>query len=282
MLWGMAFMPPSPPPGLPRIKRISAGRPLHWLVLGWRDLSRNPWLSLLHGAVAALAGLLIALLAHERFWLLAGSVSGFMVVAPVLATGLYAMSRAQERGETVNLSLLVRTWTGWWTGRADGGQADMRLIRFGMLLGLAGSGWVLTSSALITLLSPLPVHTPLDFIRHVVLAHDHPVFEIWLAMGGLLAAPVFASSVVAIPLLLDRQVGVLPAVLTSWKAVLAHPLALAVWAFVLMGFSVLGMASLFLGLVWVVPMLGHASWHAYRDLIDADALPEAWLRGEPS
>jgi uncharacterized membrane protein len=116
----------------------------------------------------------------------------------------------------------------------------------------------------------------------VVLAHDHPVFEIWLAMGGLLAAPVFASSVVAIPLLLDRQVGVLPAVLTSWKAVMAHPLALAVWAFVLMGFSVLGMASLFLGLVWVVPMLGHASWHAYRDLIDADALPEAWLRGEPS
>jgi uncharacterized membrane protein len=72
----------------------------------------------------------------------------------------------------------------------------------------------------------------------------------------------------------DRRVTVLQAVLTSWKTVLTHPAQMALWAFLIMGFSLLGIFSLFLGLVFVIPMLGHASWHAYRDLIDTSQLPE--------
>jgi uncharacterized membrane protein len=106
------------------------------------------------------------------------------------------------------------------------------------------------------------------------LARNGFLFELWLAVGGLLAAPIFASTAIAIPLLLDRRVTLLQAVLTSWRAVLANPLPMALWAALIMGFTVLGLGSAMLGLIAVVPMLGHASWHAYRDLIDASAIPE--------
>jgi uncharacterized membrane protein len=83
----------------------------------------------------------------------------------------------------------------------------------------------------------------------------------------VLAAPLFASSVVALPLLLDRRDGVLAAVLTSWRCVMVNPAPLALWALLIMGLTALGMASLLLGLVVVVPWLAHASWHAYRELV---------------
>ena len=75
------------------------------------------------------------------------------------------------------------------------------------------------------------------------------------------------------PLLLDRRATVMQAVLTSWQAVLANPLPMALWAGLIMGFTLLGLGSLLLGLVFVIPMLGHASWHAYRDLVVTDGVP---------
>lgn len=257
---------------LPDVLPITYDQPMHWLALGFKDMARAPLLSMLHGLVLALFGGLITWIAHDRFWLLAGCVSGFLVVAPVLATSLYAMSRAIERGQAVNFQLLLRTWMQWPLIKPSKHSAG--LIRFGLLLAFAGSGWVITSSALITLLAPVPIHTPMDFIQHVVLGKDHFLFELWLGLGGLMAAPVFASSVVSMPLLLDRRVSVLQAVLTSWKAVLTHPLTMAFWAFLIIGFCLLGIFSLFLGLILIVPMLGHGSWHAYRDLIDTSALEE--------
>ena len=261
-------------PFLPDVLPITYDQPMHWLALGFKDMAHAPWLSMFHGLVLALFGGLITWLAHDRFWLLAGFISGFLVVAPVLATSLYAMSRAIERGEVVNFQLLVRTWTQWPWRLNKPSDSAAGLMRFGFLLALAGAGWVMTSSALITLLAPVPIHTPMDFIRHVVLGKDHFLFEMWLGLGGLMAAPVFASSVVSMPLLLDRRVSVLQAVLTSWKAVLTHPLPMAFWAFLIIGFCLLGIFSLFLGLILIVPMLGHGSWHAYRQLIDASSLKE--------
>ena len=258
---------------LPPILPIEPDQPLRWLVLGFRDLCHNPWLSMAHGLVLALAGMAFTWLAFDQFWLLAGLVSAFMVMAPVLATSLYAMSRAIERGERVNLALLVNTWTRWNLKLQSQPDSYWALIRFGLLLGLAAVGWVFTSSALIQLMAPVPIHTPMDFLRHVVASQNHHLFELWLALGGLMAAPLFASSVVSMPLLLDKQVSVLQAVLTSWKAVLSHPITLALWAFLLMGLSLLGLFSLFLGLILVVPVLGHASWHAYRELVDVQDWP---------
>ena len=89
-----------------------------------------------------------------------------------------------------------------------------------------------------------------------------------------MAAPLFASSVVSMPLLLDRRVDVLQAVLTSWQTVLTNPLPMALWAALIMGLTLLGMATALVGLIVVMPWLGHASWHAYRALVDASRLTE--------
>lgn len=258
------------PPILPLLK----DQPMHWLALGFKDLAQSPLLSMMHGLVLALLGGLITWVAHDRFWLLAGSVSGFMVVAPVLATSLYAMSRAMERGEKVDFQLLINTWTQWQMRLRHEPDSYWSLIRFGLLLGLAATGWVITSAALITLLAPVPIHTPIDFIRHVVLAKEGHLFEMWMGLGAMMALPIFASSVISIPLLLDRRVTVMQAVLTSWKAVLTHPFQMTFWAFLIVGFSLLGICSLFLGLILVVPVLGHGSWHAYRHMVDVSDLNE--------
>ncbi len=239
------------------VKPIPALRPLGWLARGWRDLWRCPGASLAHGLAMAIAGAVIVLLARHHFWLLAGAFSGFLLVAPILATGLYVISRDLELGRSPNLHTVLHTW--W--------PHDGRLVVFGVLLAFAGTGWVMTSASLITGFSGHAVREPIDFIRHVVLNEDSHLFEAWLALGALLAAPVFASTLVAVPLLLDRDIGVLGAVFTSWRVVMEYPAPVALWAAIIMLLTLLGMASFMVGLVLVVPLLGHASWHAYRDLV---------------
>lgn len=228
-----------------------------WLGRGAADLRRCPVPGLLHGLVAAVFGAVLLWLARDRFWLLAGAFSGFLLVAPLLATGLYAVSRALESGRCVGTAEALATWR----------PNNRRMVAFGLLLALAGTGWVLTSAALITVSAPLPIRSPADFLRTVVLGRESMLFEGWLLLGGVMAAPIFASSVVALPLLMDRRVGVAGAVLTSWRVVLANPLPMAAWALCLALLSLLAITSALVGLIVVVPWLAHASWHAYRDLV---------------
>lgn len=239
---------------------ISPRSCLRWLALGWRDLWAHPLPGLLHGALIAGFGLLLLALARERFWLLAGAFSGFLIVAPILATGLYVVSRALAVGRRARLSEVLGLWR----------SGDARLVRFGLLLAMAGTGWVLTSAGLITLASPVPIEKPVDFLRYVVLAPEAGLFEVWLLQGALLAAPVYASTVVALPLLVDQPVPVHAAVGASWRAVASHPLTLTLWAVLIATLVALGMLLALLGLVVVIPWLAHASWHAGRELV-ADA-----------
>ena len=240
-----------------RLAPIGLGQPLRWLARGWRDLLRAPLPGLLHGLAVCAFGLALLWLAHRQFWLLAGAFSGFLLLGPLAATGLYAVSRALEQGGRPTLATALAAWQ----------PKDHRLVLFGLLLAAAGTGWVLTSAALITALAAQPVRDPIDFLRVVVLDERSWLFEGWLALGGVLAAPVYASSVVAIPLLLERRSGVLAAVLTSWRAVLLNPAPLALWGALLMAITLLGMGPLLLGLIVAVPWLSYASWHAYRDLV---------------
>lgn len=262
-------MPNTTPIQAPAVRTISLLLPLQWLVLAWRDMARCPLLSIAHGFAVALFGALLTAIAYDRFWLLVGAFSGFLLVAPVLATGLYALSHALECGKPANAQCVLRTWLHW---RTPDGVPDTRLVRFGLLLTLAGTGWVMTSAALVISFAPQPIASPMDFVHVVILAHDNYVFEVWLALGSIMAAPVFASSVVTMPLLLDRNISVMDAVLTSWRVILANPAPTALWAGLIMGLTLLGLASLLLGLILIIPLLGHASWHAYRDLVEA-AIP---------
>lgn len=266
-------MPKTPIP-LPQVRTVGLMQPMTWLVLAWRDMARSGWISFAHGlAITAFGGAILAV-AHHRFWLLAGALSGFLVVAPVLATSLYALSRALEQRQEANLGVVLRTWLNWQNSHLNKwGNDYWCMVQFGALLALAATGWVITTAAFITLLVPVPVETPMDFMRHVVLANNGWLFELWLGLGSLLAAPIFASSVIAMPLLLDRRASLRVAVLTSWQVVVANPLPMAFWAALILGFTLLGLGSLLLGLIFVMPMLGHASWHAYRDLVDASSLP---------
>lgn len=264
---------PVPPLSLPQVRTIGLLRPLSWLALALRDTARAPVLSLGHGLFLAALGAVIMALGHNRFWFVAGTLSGFLIVGPVVATSLYAISRALERGRPVGLGLVWQTWVSW--QRSHRGQVQHQgywsLVRFGLLLSLAATGWVVISASLIYTLSPVRIDTPMDFVRHVVLDRDGALFAIWLALGSFLAAPIFASSVVAMPLLLDRRISVRQAVLTSWAVVLANPAPMALWAALIVLLTLLGLGSMLVGLIVVMPLLGHASWHAYRELVDASA-----------
>lgn len=247
---------PTPAPSRTAAVPVDMISPIRWIERGWSDLMADPLPGLVHGLLITGFGWLLLWAARDQFWLLAGAFSGFLIVAPVVATGLYHISRERSAGHHAGLGDILALWRSF----------DGRLVRFGLLLGLAGTGWVLSSAALITLWSQVPINKPVDFLQHVVLVREAGLFEAWLLMGSLLAAPVFASSVVAIPMLLDKSVPVSMAVTASWRAVADHPGPLAWWA-VLIGLLVgLGMMLALLGLIVIIPLIAHASWHAYCDL----------------
>ena len=243
-----------------RVQQVPLLQPLRWLGRGWADLMRCPVPGLLHGIVMAAFGALLVWLARDRFWLLAGAFSGFLLVAPLAATGLYAVSRRLESTGTAGLADALGAWR----------PRDARLVVFGLLLAAAGTGWVLTSASLITRWAASPVNRPADFLTVVVLSGQTYLFELWLILGSALAAPIFASTVVALPLLLDRRIGVRAAVLVSVRAALLNPAPMALWATLILVVTLLGMATLLMGLIVAVPWLAHASWHAYRDLVEPE------------
>ena len=261
------------PPPLAPVRQVHWTQPFVWLGRAFHDLANAPLISLAHGLILILIGAAIWGVGHNRFWLMAGALSGFLVMGPIVATSLYAISRALERGEATDIGLIRSTWTQWQSCHATGRGGYWCMVKFGALLALAATGWVVVSASFITVMSPVPVHTLQDFIHHIVLAKDGELFVEWMALGSFLAAPIFASSVVALPLMLDRRVTVRQAVLTSWSVVLANPGPMALWAVLIVMLTLLGLGSYLLGLVIVMPLLGHASWHAYRDLVDASAFP---------
>lgn len=250
-------MTPSPHAPTPRMPaQTDLQSPFRWLRLGWEDLRRNPVPGLAHGVLIAAFGWVLLWMARDDFWLLAGAFSGFLIVAPILATGLYHVSRSCAAGRCAGLGEVVSLWR----------SGDGRLVRFGLLLGLAGTGWVLTSAGLITVMSPVAIDKPVDFLRHVVLVREIGLFEVWLLMGALLAAPVFASSVMTIPMLVDTRVPVSMAVAESWRTVASQPAVMTLWALLIAVLSTVGMLTAMLGLIVIIPWLAHASWHAYQEL----------------
>ena len=245
------------------VRRVPVIRPFHWLRLGWRDLVRVPFPSLLHGLLVTAGGWIILAITLRYWYLLPGAFSGFLLVGPSIATGMYELSRRLESGGKPTVKDVFAAWR----------RGTRPLVWLGLLLVLAGTLWVLVSAVLFALFVQAPI-TGLDsIVRHVVLSEGSNLFPIWIALGGVGASLVFAATVVSAPMLLDRDVDMASALLTSVYAVGENPLAMALWATLIMLATGFAMLTLMLGFVLVVPWIGHATWHAYRDLVQADALP---------
>jgi uncharacterized membrane protein len=256
---GSAPSTAAPPP----VRRVALDAPWRWLAAGWRDFVRVPLAGLLHGALVAAGGWLVIALSHDVWWLAPGAFSGFLIVGPILATGLYELSRLLARGERPGLADAVAAWR----------RGTRPLVRLGLLLAAVGSAWVVVSAALFALFVRTPLHAPLDFLRYAAVGQGDWLFALWALLGGLVAAVVFAATVVSPPLLLGRMVGLKDALLTSVRAAGDNPGPLALWAALIMLATALSLATAMLGFVVAIPVIGHASWHAYRDLVDASALP---------
>ena len=264
-------MPTPPPrPGAvtysPRpvsVRLVPAGRPLAWLAAGWRDFTRAPLPSMFHGLVVAAGGWVILLLTLRQWSLLPGAFSGFLLMGPILATGLYELSRRLAAGGRPTLADAVAAWR----------RGTRPLVSMGLLLALAATTWVLISAVMVALFVQAPFSGVEGLVRHVILSESSNLFYLWIALGGFGASLVFAATVVSVPLLLDRDVDFVTAVLASMRAVGENPVPMAVWSTIIMLATALSMATAMLGFVLTIPVIGHATWHAYRDVVDAEALP---------
>ena len=215
----------------------------------------------MHGLIVAVMSLVIVEIALLFWPLLPGAVSGFLVVGPILATGLYALSRQQEQGQPSSLGHALYAWR----------CASRCLLRFGLLLVLVATAWVLLSVTLFHFFVDAEIDTPLDFLRYVF-QQDDSIFMLWAVLAGLVAAVTFAVSVVSVPLLVERDVNTPMALRTSVRAVSENPVPMVLWAlFILVatGFSV---ATFMVGFIVIYPVIGHASWYVYRDVVDASGL----------
>lgn len=244
---------------LPRIRPIPRSRPLAWLRQGWGDLRANPLPSLAYGLLFALGGDLILLAALDHPHLLTVAISGFFLVAPLLAAGLYELSRARAQGEKPLFIDTLRCY------RRNG----QSLALFGLFLALVTLLWERFSAIAFALVGATSAASGSAYLGELLFSGEHLAFTAtWLVLGGLLAWFVYALAVLSVPYMLDRDVDVATAMMASLRAMLTNPVPLLLWAAIIVTLTLIGFATLLFGLVVLLPVLGHASWHAYRDLVE--------------
>lgn len=234
-----------------------------WLSAGWADLQRAPAASLLHGLLVAIGGWAMAAVATTVPWLAPGAFSGFVIVGPILCTGLYELSRLLARGQQPGIGDVINAW-----------RRDSRpLVRLGLALLALGTVWVGVSALMFGAFLPVPPSTALEFLRYVLVDQGDLLFGLWLLLGGMAAAVVYAGAAVSPPLLLGRKIGFRRALLTSVRAVGDNPVTMGLWGALIIVAIALSFATGMLGFVLTVPLIGHATWHAYRELVVTDGVP---------
>lgn len=244
------------------IRPVPPDRPWAWVTAGWNDLMANPQIGFFYGGALTIAGWLLALLLlwARTAWAILPASAGFFMVAPILAAGLYEASRLREAGKPVTFAACLGGFT------RNGGQ----LAFMGVVLVVLHLFWVRVAALIFMLMfginfAPALEDVPMAMLRSPMLL---PFLIVGTGAGAVLAAGAFAISAVSIPMLVDRaEMTAMEAISVSVRAVLANPAAMAFWAGLIVVFTAIAMVPFFLGLALVIPLVGHATWHAYRDLV---------------
>jgi uncharacterized membrane protein len=253
---------------LPMVRKIGMTDLKDALAKGIEDFRAIPTHAVFLSIIYPVGALVVAQLTlNDLVHLFFPLAAGFALIGPVVALGLYELSRRRELGFDL-----------WWThafgvrhSRSLGGISTL-----GVLLVVIFFLWVATAHAIYTLTfgyAP-PASIP-DFLRQVFTTPGGwTLIVVGNGVGFLFAVVVLMISVVSFPLLLDRNVGAGVAILTSVRVVLRNPVTMAMWGLIIAGLLLIGSLPLFIGLAVVMPVLGHWSWHLYRKVVAPDPSPQ--------
>jgi len=251
------------PDMIPGINEITLDHPWRWIAAGWRDFQQTPAVSLSYGLVFVVVSYLLTIFFYSGalFYLVPPLAAGYFLVAPILAVGLYDISRRLENGEEANLSHAVSALN----------RNPANLLFMGLVLMMALLAWIMIANLVFAIFYSGVSLTMENFIPSLFLSGENTGFlAAGIISGGIIALLVFSMSVISVPMLVDRQVDVLTALTTSVRAVIKNPRALILWGVLIVMFVWLGIMTFFIGFALFMPIIGHASWHAYRDLVSAD------------
>lgn len=256
---------------------IGVGAITDSLRAGWRDFCRAPAFGLFFALFYVLGGLVLAAvaLAMGQEWWLIPFIVGFPLIAPFAAVGLYEVSRRIESG----LPLDWRSVLG-----VVFAQKDRQVPSMAMVILLMFMFWVFVAHTTFAMFMGVQSLTNITSSPELLLqGRGLAMLAVGTVIGAGFAAALFAMTAAGLPLLLDREVDFISAIIASIGAVLANPLVMILWAAVIAVILFAAILPLFLGLFVALPVLGHASWHMYRHLLpdededESEAADPGWL-----
>lgn len=250
----------SPDLKLPGINKVGLAHPWQWLAKGWRDIQTAPLYSLRYGAIIVLiSGIIVLLTLVGRLtFLIPFLTAGFFLMSPLLAIGLYQMSAHLERGESLDHCQALEAF------RRNQGQLGIATGFLFMIMQL----WILASVFLFIMLYHDPFPPFSRFIPIVLLSGEHMgLVTALILVGFFFAVLAFCVGAISIPMLIDRPIDGFTAMRTSVRAVLQNGLPMLLWAALLVVIVGVGLLTFYIGLFLAIPLVGHATWYAYRDLV---------------
>lgn len=235
-----------------------------WLAAGWRDIRNAPGQSLFYGVALALASFLLvgAVVASDMYFLLPQLLAAFFLVAPVLGIGLYYISQQLEEGKKPSFTKSLVAFR----------QNSFNLLNMGLVLFVALVAWVTLAQLIVALtFTGITPATWQGFVSSLFGTWEGlQLMAVGIFSGAIIAFLVFGISAISVPMLMDRECNVFDAIQTSWTAVRHNLIPMLLWAAVLLGIIYIGFATLFVGLIIGFPLAAHATWHAYRDLVEPE------------
>ena len=253
---------------LPRVRTITPRDLVDALRKGFDDFMAMPTHALFISLIYPIAGLIIAIAVSgtNLLWLIYPMATGFALIGPVAAVGLYELSRRREQGLDSE-----------WSHAFDLLQAESfrSIAALGLVLLLLFVVWIGVAQTIYWAYFGYVVPESINDFARMVLTTEagHWMILVGNAVGFLFALVAFMISVAAFPLLIDRRIGAAAAAATSVRAVLRNPLTMALWGLIVALALLLGSLPFFVGLAVVVPVLGHATWHLYRKVVVPDLAP---------